>query len=126
MEKQAKGFQTLKAWQKAYELALAIYRSSKRFPKEETYGLTAQLRRAAISVPANIAEGYERNHCKEYCQYLYIAKGSLGEIETYLLLAKDLKYLNDADFERMSIIREETARILKGLIRSLEGSRKSF
>jgi len=85
----------------------------------ETYGLASQIKRAAISVPANVAEGYERNHRKEYLQFLYIAKGSLGEIETYLLLAKDLEYLTQEEYDGVSIIREETARILKGLIRSL-------
>lgn len=125
MEKEVRGFRTLKAWQKAYELTLETYRLSKNFPKEETYALTSQLQRAAVSVPANIAEGYERNHRKEYLQYLYIAKGSLGEVETYLLLAKDLGYLSEKEYTAISRIRDETARIIKGLIRALEGGTDS-
>ncbi len=119
MEKEIKGFRTLKAWKKAYDLTLEIYRLTKKFPKEETYALALQLQRAAVSVPANIAEGYERNHRKEYLQFLYIAKGSLGEVETYLLLAKDLGYLIDTEYAAANEIREETSRIIKGLIKSL-------
>jgi four helix bundle protein len=81
-ERVVKGFKTLHAWQIAYELALDIYKKVKKFPREELYALTSQLQRAAVSVPANIAEGYERNRKKEYQQYLFIAKGSPGEIET--------------------------------------------
>ena len=125
MEKEPRGFRTLNAWRKAYELTLLIYRLSKKFPKEETYSLTSQLQRAAVSVSANIAEGYERNHRKEYLQYLYIAKGSLGEVETYLLLAKDLGYIPEKEYRAVSLIREETARIIKGLIRALEEKKDS-
>jgi len=89
------------------------------------YGLTSQLQRAAVSVPANIAEGYERNHRKEYLQFLFVAKGSLGEIETYLLLAKDLGYLKESEYASASRVREETSRIIKGLIRALEGQAKA-
>jgi four helix bundle protein len=117
--KEVRGFRTLKAWQKAYELTLEIYRLTKKFPKEETYGLTSQLQRAAVSAPANIAEGYERNHRKEYLQFLYIAKGSLGEVETYLLLAKDLGYLSPGVFGSVSGMREDASRLVKGLIKSL-------
>ncbi len=124
MEKEARGFRTLNAWKKGYELTLVVYRLSKKFPKEETYALASQLQRAVVSVPANIAEGYERNHRKEYLQYLYIAKGSLGEVETYLLLAKDLGYLSGKEYTAVSQIRDETARIIKGLIRALEGDKK--
>jgi four helix bundle protein len=84
------GFRELKVWQRAYELTLDLYRITRKFPKAEIYGLTSQLQRAAVSVPANIAEGYERNHRKEYLQFIFIAKGSLGELETLLLLARDL------------------------------------
>jgi len=114
-----KGFKTLKAWQKAYELALDIYKLTQSFPKQELYALISQLRRAAISVSANIAEGYERQHRKEYVQFLTIAKGSLGEVETYLLLAKDLEYIDVNKYNELEDKRKEVARILKGLIKSL-------
>lgn len=120
MEDQSKkGFRGLTAWQKAYALTLEIYRVSKKFPREEIYGLTSQLQRAAVSVPANIAEGYERNHRKEYLQFLFIAKGSLGEVETYILLAKDLEYLSQGDYLTADEKRKETGQLLKGLIKSL-------
>lgn len=114
----AKGFRTLIAWQKAYELTLSVYKLTKEFPKSEIYGLTSQLQRAAVSVPANIAEGYERNHKKEYLQFLYIANGSLAETETYLFLAKDLKYLSQDEYSFIDEKRKETARLLRGLIKS--------
>ena len=119
MEREVKGFRTLNAWKKANELTLMVYQLSKKFPREELYGLSSQLQRAAVSVPANIAEGYEHKHCKEYLQFLYIAKGSLGEVETYLLLTKDLGYLTDNEYCVVGSIREETSRIIKGLIKSL-------
>lgn len=98
MKEETQGFKQLTVWQKAYELALEIYKFSKAFPKEEIYGLTSQMRRAAVSIPANIAEGYERKNRKEYLQFLYIAKGSTGEVETYLSLARDLGYLSSQDY----------------------------
>ena len=88
MENTARGFRQLGVWRKGYEMTLDVYRLTKGFPKSEIYGLTAQLQRAAVSVPANIAEGYDRNHKKEYLQFLFIARGSLGELETLLMLAK--------------------------------------
>ncbi len=119
MEKVRRGFRQLTVWQKAYLLTVDIYKLSKKFPKEELYGLTSQLRRAAVSIPANIAEGYERNHRKEYLQFLYIAKGSLGEVETYFLLAGDLGYITETDYLIMEKKRNEVARTLLGLVRSL-------
>ena len=77
------------------------------------------MQRAAVSVTANIAEGYERNHRKEYVQFLYITKGSLGEIETHLMLAKDLGYLSREYYSSVERVRKDTARLLTGLIRSL-------
>jgi four helix bundle protein len=76
MEKSDKGFRTLAVRRKAYELALAVYKIPRRFPREETYGLSSQFQRAAVSIPANIAEGYERKGKKEYVQFLHVAKGS--------------------------------------------------
>jgi four helix bundle protein len=116
MEKQ--GFKSLLVWQKSYELAIKIYKVTERSPKSEIYGLVSQMRRAAISVPANIAEGYERQYNKEYIQFLTIARGSLGELETYLLLAKDLNYITEGTFGKLEQSRKEVIRLLQGLIRS--------
>ena len=113
------GFKGLIVWQKAYGLALDIYKKTKEFPKNEQYGLISQIRRAAISVSANIAEGYDRRHRKEYVQYLSIARGSLSEVETYLLFSKDLEYASDQAFVELENKRQEVGRLLNGLIRSL-------
>ena len=113
------GFQNLTTWQKAYELALEIYKMTKGFPKDEQYGLISQIRRAAISVSANISEGYERQYRKEYIQFLMIAKGSLGELETYLLFSRDLGYISIKEYESIHEKRQEVGKLLKGLIRSL-------
>jgi len=87
----------LKVWQKAMDLAVDVYEATKAFPKSETYGLTSQIRRAVVSVPANIAEGSARRTAKEYCHFLWIAKGSLMETETLLTLAVRLGYTKDGD-----------------------------
>lgn len=114
------GFKSLLVWQKSYALTIKIYKVTEKFPKSEIYGLVSQMRRAAISVPANIAEGYERQYNKEYIQFLTVARGSLGELETYLLLAKDLKYITRRTFEELEQDRKEVIRLLQGLIRSQE------
>ena len=119
MDEKIQGFRGLTVWQKAYELTLDIYKESKNFPKEEMYGLSSQLRRASVSIPANIAEGYERNHRKEYVHFLFISKGSLGEVETQLLLARDLGYLSEKAHGALESRRSETTRLLNGLIKSL-------
>ncbi len=114
------GFRTLTTWQKAYELALEVYKITKDYPKHELFGLISQMRRASISVVANIAEGYERQYRKEYIQFLMIAKGSLGEVETYLLFSKDLEYISKEKYKAIEDKRQEVAKLLKGLIRSLQ------
>ncbi len=113
------GFRQLLVWQRAYDLTLAIYKYSKDFPKSEQYGLSSQIRRAAVSIPGNISEGYERRSRKEYIQFLGIAKGSLGEVETYLLLARDLGYFDEEVYEILETQRQETGRLLRGLMKSL-------
>jgi len=110
-----RGFRSLKAWQKAYGFALGIYKIAKDFPKAELYGMTNQMQRAVISISANIAEGYERNHRKEYIQFLMIAKGSLGEVETYLMFAKDLGYITLEKYIEMEEQRQEVGKVLRGL-----------
>jgi len=87
-------FKDLIVWQKSYKLVLEIYKITKDFPKSETYGLSQQMRKAAVSIPSNIAEGYGRKHKAEYNQFLSIAYGSLLELETQFLLANDLKYVS--------------------------------
>ena len=89
-----RSFKDLIVWQKAYRLVLEVYKITKTFPRHETYGLTQQMRRAAISLPSNIAEGYGRKHEAEYKQFLSIAYASLLELETQYLLSLDLNYIN--------------------------------
>ena len=113
------GYKSLIVWQKAYELALEIYKITKSFPNDERYGLVSQIRRAAISVSGNIAEGYERKHRKEYIQFLMIAKGSLGEIETYLLFAMDLDYIHKDEYACLETKRQIVIKLLRGLVKSI-------
>ena len=95
MAEKIKNFQDLRIWQKGIEVVKDIYILTKKFPKEELYGLTSQMRRSAISIPSNIAEGFRRYHNKEYKQFLYIALGSCAELETQIIIANELDYTND-------------------------------
>lgn len=115
-----KSYKELNVWQKAYQLCLNIYKATQDFPSEEKYGLTSQIRRAAVSVPSNIAEGYGRKSTKEYLQLLYIAYGSVCELETQLLLSSDLGYGKAVDLEKLQQDIGDVERMLKGLIKSLE------
>lgn len=108
----------LDAWNKAMELVESVYAITSKYPKEETYGLTLQIRRSAISIPSNIAEGAARNSKKEFIQYLYIALGSLAELETQLILADRLKFSeNNQELSQVAQLRQ----ILLGLLRHLKG-----
>jgi four helix bundle protein len=116
---QIRSHRDLVAWQKAMDLVVAVYQASKAFLKEETYGLTNQLQRAAVSVPANIAEGQGRRSKSEFRNFLGNARGSLLEVDTHLEIALRLGYI---DAERHSDLRtklQEAGRILNGLLRSL-------
>jgi four helix bundle protein len=115
-----KNYKELKVWQKAYQLCLRIYEITKNFPKEERYGLVSQIRRSAISVPSNIAEGYGRKTVGEYIQALYIAYGSYCELETQVLISGDLRYIKAEDLEMLQKDLGDVERMLKGLIKSLE------
>ena len=108
------------AYQKAYELALEVYKITKNFPKEEVYGLVSQARRATVSIPSNIAEGYRRGSRKEYIQFLNIAYGSAAELETQISLAYDLNMLNEESYRRVIGLSEEVSKLLFSLIRSLK------
>ena len=118
-------YKDLIVYQKAYKLALEIYRITKNYPKEEVYGLVSQMRRSSVSIPCNIAEGYRRGHRKEYIQFLYVAHGSCGELETLLSLSYDLAMIDRDTFEKLYPMQEEVSRLLRGLILSLlEPTRK--
>jgi len=114
-----KNFKELNVWQKAYQLCLEIYTVTRKFPKEEIYGLTSQIRRAAVSIPSNIAEGYGRKTTGEYIQSLYIAYGSNCELETQILLSGDLGFVEKEGLLRLQKEIGDVERMLKGLIRSL-------
>lgn len=113
-----KGFRRLIAWQKGHELALAVYQVTKAFPSDERFGLVSQRRRAAVSVPANIAEGCTRRHTAEFRQALNVAKGSLAELEYYLDLGKDLGYVDGNSYADLYAKLDETGRVLSGLLES--------
>lgn len=116
-EKQS--YQDLVVWQRAIAMVPEIYRLLSTFPKAETYALADQLRRAAVSVPANIAEGQARAHRKEFLQHLSIAKGSLAEVHTLLIVAQRLGYLSLAQLEQVESLLSDIRRPLVGLMSSL-------
>ncbi len=118
-----KNYRDLKVWQKSYRLCLDLYKITKKFPKEERYGLTSQIRRAAVSIPSNIAEGYGRKTTADYLRFLYIAYGSIGELETQLLFSGDLNYVNQENLKALKDGTEEVERMLKAMIKSLENKR---
>ncbi len=108
-------------WQKAMDLVEKIYFLTKDYPKNEQYGLTSQMRRAAVAIPTNITEGYHRNHLKEYIQFLYIAKSSASELETLLELTHRLKFNIHAQFEKDTTdLLTENLKMLTSLIKSLK------
>jgi len=115
-----KNYRELIVWQKSYQLCLEIYRITRSFPKEEKYGLISQIRRAAVSVPSNIAEGYGRKTTPDYVRSLYVAYGSNCELETQILLSKDLGYINNEEAKKIQENIGEVERMLKALIKSLE------
>ncbi len=97
MSKEIRNHKDLEVWKKSMDLVSNIYKITESFPNKELYGLTNQIRRAAVSIPSNIAEGAARNSKKEFIQFLYIALGSLSELETQIIIANRLKYLNNLD-----------------------------
>ena len=113
------GFQRLAAWQKSMDLIEAVYRETSNWPREETYGLVSQVRRAAISIPSNIAEGHGRSGAREYAHHVSIAYGSLSEMETQLLIAHRLGYTHDDENALLMAAIVEVRRIIRGLLNSL-------
>jgi four helix bundle protein len=108
----------LNAWSDAVDLAQQIYRVTERFPSNEQFGLTSQIRRAAVSIPSNIAEGAARQTKKEFLNFLHIAKGSLSELDTQLEIARRLEYLDQARWETLDERLERIDCMLSGLVRS--------
>ena len=114
-----KSYKDLIIWQKGIELTKEIYKVVKKFPKEETYVLSDQLRRAAISIPSNIAEGQARQHTTEFKQFLYISLGSLAELNTQLIIAKELGYISDTVLIESEIKVVELRKMISTLINRL-------
>ncbi|MFT3740597.1 MAG: four helix bundle protein [Breznakibacter sp.] len=119
-----KTYRDLIVWQKAMDLVEFCYQVSGSFPTSEVYGLTAQMRRSAVSVPSNIAEGYGRHHSKDYARFLQMAAGSLYELQTQLEIAKRLGYLPSETFEHVSSMGFEIEKMLASLISKVQESIK--
>lgn len=118
-EKWMQAFRQLRVWQRAHELTLEIYRLTARFPKEETYALTSQVKRAASSIGANIAEGCGRGSDADFGRFLSMALGSASELENHLQLALDLKCLSTTDYQELNNATTEIKRMLASLLRKI-------
>lgn len=115
----ASDFKDMVVWQRAMDLVTAIYKLTRHFPSEERFGLTNQIRRAAVSIPSNIAEGHGRRSDNDFIRFLKIANGSRQEVETQMYLAKELGFVNDDDLGLPLSQLEEIGRLIFGLVRSL-------
>ena len=109
----------LLVWQKAVKLSIAVYKLTEKFPARETYGLSSQLRRAAVSVPSNIAEGRRRSTAADFAHFLHMAYGSLAEIETQLLIGKELSFMSQKEYEEVRVAIVEISKMLHGMIKKL-------
>lgn len=116
-------YKDLKVWQRSIELVKEIYKITESFPKSEVYGLTSQMRRSAVSIPSNIAEGYKRRGLGEYIQFLGIADASTAELETQLIISKDL--YTSVDFSKSESLLLEIQKMLIVLIKKLDSSRSN-
>jgi four helix bundle protein len=115
-------FRELMVWEKAHRLTLDVYDATREFPREELYGLTSQIRRAAASIGANIAEGAGKNSRTEFARFLQIAMGSASELEYHLLLSRDLGYLGSAGYELLNVRVVESKKMLTGFMQYLHGA----
>lgn len=113
-------FRDLKIWQKSMNLVTQIYKETESFPESERYGLISQIRRSAVSIPSNIAEGYGRNSGGDFKRFLNISMGSLFEIQTQLQIAQNLKYLDTKENERLYNLSREIERMMSSFIRSIQ------
>ena len=110
----------LDAWKKSVDFVVMIYKMTESFPKEEKFGLTSQIRRAAVSIPANIAEGAARKSDKEFLQFLFVSQGSTSEVETEILIAYRLGFLSDSNFELINKTLDDIGRMITGLSNHLK------
>ncbi len=118
-----KNFYDLDAWEKAHKFVLEIYELTKEFPREELYGMTSQLRRAASSITANIAEGFSRYHYNDKIRFYHNARGSVSETQNFLFVARDLSYLSTEEFKSAFDLSAEISKLINGLIRSIENQK---
>ncbi|AKM77981.1 TPA: four helix bundle protein [Candidatus Wolfebacteria bacterium] len=116
MNEKIKDFKDILAWQEAHKLVIMIYRATDKFPQSEIFGLTNQMRRAAVSITSNIAEGFGRNGYKEKIQFYYMAQGSLIELKNQILIAKDVGFLKQDGYEKIIEQADAAHRLLQGLI----------
>ena len=119
MEKEIKSFRDLIIWQRGINLVKDVYKETRNFPKEELYGLTNQIRRSAISIPSNISEGHIRQHRAEFRQCLNIALGSLAELETQIIIARELNYLSIEKSENLIDQMSSLGKMMRGLMKKL-------
>ncbi len=119
-----KDYKELLVWQKSMELVAELYRIIKLLPKEETFALSDQMRRAAVSIPSNIAEGYNRNSDKELLQFLYISRGSTAELETQIIIAINLQYFSNSDAEKAMNLCNEVRKMLNSFISYIHSGRE--
>lgn len=113
-------FKDLLVWQKTIDFVTEIYKATETFPNNEFYGLISQIRRASVSIPSNIAEGNSRRSKLDYLQFLKISRGSCAEVETQLIISKNLKFLNEEDYLKLNERIIEISKMLNGLINSLQ------
>jgi four helix bundle protein len=119
IKQKIQSFTDLNAWKESHKLVLIVYKTTKKFPKEETFILNSQLCRAAISITSNIAEGFSRNSSKEKSQFYSISLGSLTEVQSQLLLAKDLNYINQEEFLEMNDQITTVNKLIHGLLKTV-------
>ncbi len=118
--KRVQSYKDLDVWKKGIEIVDIVYEISKKFPSEERFGLISQMQRSAVSIPSNIAEGYARQHTKEFQQFCYIALGSCSELETHLIIAKRRNYIANGIADKLEEFLDHESRMLMNLIKSLK------
>ena len=115
-----KDYKELNVWKKGIEIVAFVYQVTKRFPKEEKFGLISQMQRASVSIPSNVSEGFARQYNKEFIQYLYMSLGSCAELETQTIVSKQLQFIHNNDFSKLCELLDHESRMLMRLIQSIK------